>query len=215
MYSKRISLVMIAMWASIALCCYGQTPAGWHTYHNPDYGFSIAYPASFTLTYTSSVVAGSVKETGNDLDHPGYGCQPTSLVCFEYKQPTFSRAGIFGIGVTVNLHESSTEVECHQLDEGDHLADMTKTARINGIAFHSGDTSEGWTVHSVGMTKYRVFRRNVCFEIETAEGMYDFAPEEDDYHAPDARVLHRIHRDQESIVHSFAFTDPRSRRLRP
>ncbi len=120
MYSERTSLVLTVMWTSIALCCHGQTPAGWHTYRNPDYGFTIAYPGSFTLTHTSSLIADTDKETDDDLDHPGYGCQLSSLACVEYNRSTFKRGGIFEIGVTVNLHESSTEAECYQLDEGDH-----------------------------------------------------------------------------------------------
>jgi hypothetical protein len=210
MVPRRTSLMLMAMCTSIALNGYGQVAAGWHTYRNSDYGFSLAYPRSFTLTHTSSGIEDPGKGTGNDLDHPGYGCQPTSLACLEYNRATFDRAGIFGIGVTVNaLPENATEAECYQIDEGDHLAKMTNTVRISGIVFHSGDGSEGWTGHGVGMTKYRVFRRNLCFEIEVTEGMYDFAPEEDDYHAPDPRALRRVRRDQESIVRTFAFADSR------
>jgi hypothetical protein len=215
MYPERTYPVLMVMWTSIALCCYAQRPAGWHTYRNSDYGFTIAYPRSFTLTHASSGKADEGKDTNDDLDHPGYGCQSTSLACFQYSLPTYNRAGIFEIGVTVNvLHENSTEAECYQIDEGNHLANMTQTVRINGIVFHSGDASDGWTGHSVDMSKYRVFRRNLCFEIELHQGMYDLAPEEDDYEAESPRALRRIRRGQESIVHTFAFVDSYSNRLR-
>jgi hypothetical protein len=210
MYTRQTSQLLMLMWAAMPLCCFAQTPAGWHTYRNTDYGFAISYPHTFTLTHTSFDGADAGKDTSNDLDHPGYGCQPTSLACLEYNKTTFDRAGIFGIGVTVNaLTENTTRADCYQIDEGDHLEKLAKTVRINGIAFHSGDASEGWTGHSVGMTKYRVFRRNLCWEIEVTEGMYDFAREEDDYNAPDTRTLHRVRRDQESIIHTFTFTDSR------
>jgi hypothetical protein len=215
MYPRPTSLILMMMWTSLALSGLAQTAAGWRTYRDPDYGFAIAFPPSFTLIHASSGIAGTGEETSNDRDHPGYGCQPTSLACFQYNRPTFSHAGIFELGVTVNaLQENATEAECYQIDEGDHLANMMKTVRINGIVFHSGDASDGWTGHGVGMTKYRVFRRNLCFEIEITEGVYDFAPEEDDYHAPDPRALRRVRRDQESIVRTFAFVDVRSNRLR-
>lgn len=205
MPAKQMFLMLTAMVCGLATA-WAETPAGWHTYDSPEYGFMIAYPGTFALTHTLNNIAVPLRDADERLDHPGYGCQPASLSCLEYNRPTFNHSGIWEIGVTVNvLPENATETSCYQIELGDRVADMTRTTRINGTEFHYGDTSDGWTGHSVKKSEYHTFHEHVCFEIDLDVASHDLARDEDDYKPIDQRALRRVLREQERILRTFTF----------
>lgn len=172
-----------------------QLPAGWKTYENTEYGFTVAYPTDFTFL-------------SGRLDYDAQGsylpvCDLSTVACFidnsnDYRNTNFSAAG-----VSVNIiRDARTETGCYTINTG--IRRIQKIT-INGIHFHYGLTGQVGTSHSEGGPVYRAFRDGVCFEVAAGIAAVD----RDVTDPPMNEFNHgKVEQRLDEIVHTFRFTGP-------
>src|SRR5215469_6174075 len=132
-------------------------PAGWKSYTNPDFGFTLQYPKDFTLC------AGGLDYCEVTARSYIPVCDDNVLDCLVYTGKEYAGTNFEGAGLSVNvLRDKRTQQECDELDIGQN---PTKTKVINGVLFHYGMAGYGGLGHWVGRAKYRTLHDKVCFEL--------------------------------------------------
>jgi len=165
-------------------------PAGWKTYRSPDYGFVIAYPKDFKH-YTNA--------TDAQLAVVAI-CNMTTAACFEYSGKQYEGTRFEAAGVAVNiLSDAHTEAECNKIDTGQY---PIKTARINGIRFHYGETGGAAAGNVIGGPVYRTFHEHACFELALQVVTDNTDHGIEDYHNFDST---KMEKKLQRILHTFRF----------
>src|SRR5580658_2416360 len=176
--------------------CGAGVPANarWQVYRSPDYGFTIAFPASLSF-YPG---------------HPDFKeiqllsmipvCDETTVACFLYNGH-HEGTNLQAAGVSVNvLRDRKTEQDCNNIDTGQH---PKKTETINGINFHYGETGEVAAGNDGGGPVYRAFYQNVCFEVAVVTAWTNIsAYDSGEIKAFDSKDLDKL---LLSVVHTFRF----------
>jgi hypothetical protein len=177
-------------------------PAGRQIYRSPDYGFTIAYPASMSFY------------PGHPVEAPDISmfpiCDDTTVACFQYNGDAFEQTKVQAAGVSVNvLRDRKTEQECNNIDIGS--GPRAKTIAIHGTLFHYGKTGEGGLGSGRAMTEYRTLYQHVCFELALVVAQSSMGPEdekEEGYHPVNPRARRRIMSDMDRMLRSFLFVGP-------
>jgi hypothetical protein len=200
-FSRFIMAVTLLSLAGVGcVSAAAKTPAGWRTYHSPDYGFTIAYPPSMTFY------------PGRPVKPPERSMFPVcaySVACFEYTGDAFEGTDMQSVGVSVYvLRGVESEADCDKIDR---VSGPTGTVKIHGTAFHYGDTDEVGLGSSIGVTSYRAFHQHVCFEVAIGIAGTDIGREDvedGDYKLVDKRAMRQIFSDMDRMLHSFSFSGP-------
>lgn len=177
-------------------------PADWQTYRSPDYGFTIAYPASMSFY------------PGHPVEAPSLSmfpiCDDTTVACFEYNGDAFKQTKVQAAGASVNvLRDRKSEQECNNIDIGS--GPPVKTIAIHRTLFHYGDTGEGGLGSRRTMTEYRTFYQQVCFEVALVVAESSVGPEDEKdegYHPVNPRAWRRIISDMDRMLRSIVFVGP-------
>jgi hypothetical protein len=166
----------------------------WQVYRSPDYGFTIAYPASLSF-YPGHP---DLKEIQILSMIPA--CDETTVACFLYNG-NYEGTKLQAAGVSVNvLRGTKTEQDCNKIDTGQY---PIKTETINGIRFHYGETDEVAAGNAGGGPVYRAFYQNVCFEVAAITAWNTMVSDEpDDNKAFDSKDLDKL---LLRVVHTFRF----------
>ena len=155
--------------------------AGWQTYRDPDYGFTIDHPDDFPETSS---------------------CMFEPVACFEYNGNALHSTVIMSVRVTVDiLRERKTEAECDDIDE-----EPVTTVVIHKTRFSHAETGDAGMSKSEAIEDYLAFHDNVCFEIALITGRIDVGPVEYDdlgIHPVDQKALQAVHREMNRMLHSF------------
>jgi hypothetical protein len=161
MFSKAVSLVVFCA----LFCALAETPADWQTYRSPDYGFTISYPASMKFYAPSGQDGG-----------PGPSiCSWETVACFGYIGRNYEGTNFEAAGLSVNvLRGARTEQDCDDIRQIPYGA-AARSETINGVRFHSGYLVDAGLSRYEGGPAYRVFHRNVCFEIATGTAYVSLA----------------------------------------
>jgi hypothetical protein len=167
--------------------------ARWQVYRSPDYGFTIAYPASLSF-YPGHP---DLRETQLSMIPV---CDVTTVACFLYNG-NHEGTNLQAAGVSVNvLRDRKTEQDCNNIDTGQY---PIKTEAINGINFHYGETGEVAAGNDGGGPVYRAFYQNVCFEVAAITAWTNIGGNNPgDIKAFDSKVLDKL---LLSVVHTFRF----------
>jgi hypothetical protein len=178
------------------VCGAGGLPATrrWQVYRSPDYGFTIAYPASLSF-YPGHP---DLKEVQMESMIPV--CEESTVACFLYNR-NHKRTNLQAAGVSVNvLRDRKTEDDCNKIDSAQY---PIKTETINGIEFHSGETGEVATGNNGGGPVYRSFYHDVCFEVAVVTAWTNMsAYDSGEIKAFDSKALDKL---LEKVVHTFKF----------
>jgi hypothetical protein len=165
----------------------------WQVYRSPDYGFTIAYPASLSF-YSGHP---DLRETQLSMIPV---CDETTVACFLYNG-NHEGTNLQAAGVSVNvLRDRKTEQDCNKIDTGQY---PIKTETINGIRFHYGETGEVAAGNDGGGPVYRAFYHNVCFEVAALTAWTNMVNDEpQDNKAFDSKELDKL---LLRVVHTFRF----------
>ncbi|MGA2459765.1 MAG: hypothetical protein ABSF85_19540 [Terriglobales bacterium] len=189
-----MSLAMLATVCGTSFAT--DVPEGWRTYHNPDYGFVIAYPGSFNFY----PVKPDLKEA--QLSYIPI-CESESVACFEYVGNGDSETNFEAAGLSVNiLREARTEEECNKIDTGQY---PIKKAIINGVPFRFGETGGAATGHAIGGPAYRSFHERVCFELALLIAVTSSGYDTDAVKQFDSSKLEE---ELDKMLHTFRFVGP-------
>jgi hypothetical protein len=145
-----------------------QTPPGWHTYRNSDYGFSIAYPASL-----KPVDSARGENTGGSMPL----CDDTTIACFAYTGQSYKGTNFQGAGFAINVvRDATSEQACRNLDST--ASSSPGKITIFDTRFDHNAIAEGAMSHQQAGDSYRTYRQGVCFEMKTgintvSLGVYD------------------------------------------
>jgi hypothetical protein len=165
MFRRLEALISFAAFS--AVCAAAAAPVGWRTYHSPEYGFTVSYPASMKFYAPSGQDGG-----------PGPSICSWTVACFGYIGRDYEGTNFEAAGLSVNvLRDARTEQDCDDIRQIPNGA-AAKSETINGVRFHSGYLVDAGLSHYEGGPAYRVFHQNVCFEVaamiaSTSFGAYD------------------------------------------
>lgn len=194
MPARFISTALLLTTAS----CAWAAPAGWQTYRNTEYGFTIAYPSDGSFT------SGHRVEPQHSIIPV---CDDTAVACFEYNGHAFDHTIIQSLGVAVMvLRDRQTEAEC-----GEIYGRPVKQVEIHGTRFDFAETGDAAAGSSEGVSRYRAFQQYVCFEVALVTAQSDISPTQyDEYgiHPLDPNVLRAVQADMNQILESFVFKGP-------
>jgi hypothetical protein len=177
-------------------------PVVWQTYRSPDYGFTIAYPASMSFY------------PGHPVEAPEFSmfpiCDDTTVACFQYNGDAIKQTKVQAAGVSVNvLRGRKSEQECNNIDIGS--GPPVKTIALHGTLFRYGNTGEGGLGSGRAMTEYRTFYQHVCFEVALVVAESNMGPEDEKdegYHPVNPRAWRRIMSDMDRMLRSFILVGP-------
>jgi len=146
--------------------------AGWPTYIDSTYPFSIAFPATMNVYY------GYYGENGISLPNIPFRCnihassRPDPVVCFDFPKNTYSET------TNTDFETASLQIGIYHADQQACMSfadtylegspPWIKTGVINGITYSAVDNDESDTDRLTKVVRYRTFARNVCFDITTS-----------------------------------------------
>ncbi len=194
--------ILLALFcAVVAFGCVGskaEVATGWKTYRSPDYGFTIAYPASMDFF------------PGHPVQAPERSmfpiCDDTTVACFQYNGNAFDETATGEVGISVNvLRDLKTETDCNSIDTG---SSPIKTVKIHGTLFHYSETAEAGLGSGRSMTEYRKFYQQVCFEVAVVIAGRNVPPQmwkDEGFRPVNRRASRKIWNDLDRMRHSFAF----------
>lgn len=195
-----LAVILIVAGAAPSNSSAAATPAGWHTYRNRDYGFTINYPGdgSFTHGYQIAPL------------RPRFSvCDATSATCFQYNGHTFEGTIIDSLKISVNiLRDRRTEAECSDINQQPFT-----TVVIHRTHFHFAQTLRRAGDTSAIIDVYRTFHRHVCFEIALVTSRLDHGAEEyEEYglHPLNECALRAVRGEMDRMLRSFRFTNRHS-----
>ncbi|MFZ3339547.1 MAG: hypothetical protein WA213_01605 [Terriglobales bacterium] len=150
---RSVLLFLLALATVYTTCLAVNVPPGWRIYDSPDRGFILAYPKDFKLYPDSTKAQLSVIPI----------CDEATIACFEYSGSEYNGTRLEAAGIAVNIVSGArTEEECSKIDTGQF---PIKSAIINGIHFHYGETGGAAAGNVIGGPAYRTFHNHVCFEL--------------------------------------------------
>lgn len=133
--------------------------SGWHTYHSPDYGFTIQYPPSMKLVNSAR---------GDNTGGSAPVCDDTTEACFAYPESRYKGTNFTGAGIAVNiLREARNSQQCEDFRVADYPPPTIHSVVIKGTRFSVGDTTDAGMSHYHSIRAYRALYQNTCFEIRT------------------------------------------------
>lgn len=148
-----------------------QAQRGWHTYRNPDYGFTIQYPPSIKLLNSAR---------GENTGGSAPVCDDTTIACLAYSGAAYKGTNFTGGGIAINvLRDAKSPDQCEQFASADYPRPASiRTVDIHGTRFHAGSTSDAGMSHYQNIRAWRALYQNVCFEIRSqidtvSLGVYD------------------------------------------
>jgi hypothetical protein len=155
----RRPLAYFALIAFVSVPALAQTSAGWKTYRDSKFEFTVAYPPDMKLYDFAR---------GEKPDNYAPVCDETTVACFGYTGQDYTGTNFDGAGIAINiLRDAKNEQQCSNIGSAEYPRMATQLATIHGTTFHVGEIGEGGMSHFQAITAYRAIRQNVCFEIRT------------------------------------------------
>ncbi|MDE1967184.1 MAG: hypothetical protein KGI45_03930 [Patescibacteria group bacterium] len=128
-------------------------PAGWKTYTNDQYGFSIDYPSSDFVVATDLPHSQTMTYMGT--------CTRNAILC--YLGPGTDNIPLDAASVAVSTDPSVIMQDCNA--PNGH-ADTRQQVTISGVTFNKGDISEAGLGHHLWANSYRTYHNGSCYEID-------------------------------------------------